>query len=170
MAAEIIVLRLVHILGGIFWVGSGLFTTFFLMPAIASSGPAAGPVMSALQQRRLFTVLPSVALATVLSGLRLIWIASDNFGPGYFQSRTGATYSIAAIASIIAFGLSLLVARPMAVRSTQIAARMAAAPEAERPALAAELARLRGRGATATTIGVTMLVLSAAGMAVARYL
>ena len=41
MIAEILVLRLVHVLGGMFWVGSGLFSTFFLLPALAGAGPAA---------------------------------------------------------------------------------------------------------------------------------
>ena len=89
MTAEILVLRLVHILGGIFWVGSGLFTTFFLVPALASSGPSAGPVMTALQRRHLFTALPVSALLTILSGLRLMWIGSAGFAPAYFASASG---------------------------------------------------------------------------------
>ena len=39
---EMIVLRLVHVLGGIIWVGSMTYMTFFLMPAIADAGPAGG--------------------------------------------------------------------------------------------------------------------------------
>jgi uncharacterized membrane protein len=171
MSAEILVLRLVHVLGGIFWVGSGLFSTFFLVPAIMAAGPAAGPVMGALQQRRLFTILPVVALLTVLSGLRLMWIISGGFRPEYFQTRSGATFAIAAVASIIAFALSVMVARPMAVRGTRLAGEMARAPEGQaRAAIAAELARIRSRGSVATMAGVVMLVIAASGMAVARYL
>ena len=171
MSAEILVLRLVHVLGGIFWVGSGLFSTFFLMPAIMAAGPAAGPVMGALQQRRLFTILPVVALLTVLSGLRLMWITSGGFRPEYFETRSGATFAIAAAASIIAFALSLLVARPMAVRGSHLALEMARASEGPaRAAIAAELARVRGRGAIATMAGVAMLLVAASGMAIARYL
>ena len=171
MSAEILVLRLVHVLGGIFWVGSGLFSTFFLVPAIMAAGPAAGPVMGALQQRRLFTILPVVALLTVLSGLRLMWIASGGFQPAYFQTASGATYAFGAVASVLAFALSLMVARPMAVRGTQLAGEMAKAPEGPaRAAIAAELARVRRRGAVATTTGVVMLVIAASGMAIARYL
>src|SRR5688572_13718538 len=73
MLTELLVLRIIHILGGIFWLGSGLFTAFFLTPALGRVGPAAvGPVMSALQQRRLFTILPIVAVLTILSGVRLL--------------------------------------------------------------------------------------------------
>ena len=75
MTAELIFLRLVHILGATFWLGSGLFTTFFLVPALGQVGPAgAGPVMGALKQRGLFTVLPVMALLTILSGARLLHI------------------------------------------------------------------------------------------------
>lgn len=62
MSAELIVLRLVHVLGGIFWVGSGLFMVFFLVPAMGTVGPTAGQVMGGLQQRRLITVVPVIAV------------------------------------------------------------------------------------------------------------
>ena len=122
MTAEILVLRLVHILGGIFWVGSGLFTTFFLVPALASSGPSAGPVMTALQRRHLFTALPVSALLTILSGLRLMWIGSAGFAPAYFASASGGTLAASGAAAIVAFLLALLVARPAAVRAARLGA------------------------------------------------
>src|SRR5262245_3589663 len=112
MAAEILVLRFVHILGGIFWLGSGLLVSFFLVPSLANAGPVAGQVMGALQQRRLFTILPIVALLTILSGLRLIWIASAGFSASYFGTRTGMTFAIGGAAAILAFVLSLVVSRP----------------------------------------------------------
>ena len=37
MQGELLVLRLVHVLGGIFWVGSALFMAIFLFPALASA-------------------------------------------------------------------------------------------------------------------------------------
>src|SRR5687767_4768281 len=113
MATELIVLRIIHILGGIFWLGSGLFTAFFLIPALGRLGPAsAGPVMGALQQRRLFTILPVIAVLTILSGIRLLQIASAGFSAQYFDSRTGQTFLWSGVAAIIAFLLSVLVSRP----------------------------------------------------------
>lgn len=171
MIAELIVLRLVHILGGIFWVGSGIFTSVFLVPALASSGATAGQVMGALQQRRLFTVLPIVAVLTILSGLRLMWLVSGGFAPGYFASATGGTFAASGAAAIVAFALSLLVARPAAVRAAGLGAAIAAAPDpSTRGRLEHQLASLRRLGAVASTIAVTLLVLGAAGMAVARNL
>jgi len=170
MAAELFVLRLVHILGGIFWVGSGLFTAFFLMPALGRVGPAAaGPLMGALQQRRLFTVLPVVALLTILSGVRLFQIASAGFAPEYISSRTGQTFLWSGIAAVGAFLLSVLIARPAALRAGRLGAAIATIPEEQRSARGAEVENLRRRSAIASIFATALLIGAAAGMAVARY-
>ena len=171
MSIEVIVLRIVHILGGIFWLGSGLFTTFFLIPALGRLGPmAAGPVMGALQQRRLFTVLPVVAVLTIISGARLLQIVSGGFTPSYFDSRTGTALLWSGIAAVTAFLLSLLLARPAAARAGQLGASLATVPEAERAARSAEIERLRRRSGVASVIAMALLIGAAIGMAVARYL
>ena len=170
MSAELFVLRLVHILGGIFWVGSGLFTAFFLMPALGRVGPAAaGPLMGALQQRRLFTVLPVVALLTILSGVRLFQIASAGFAPEYISSRTGQTFLWSGIAAVGAFLLSVLFARPAALRAGRLGAGIATIPEEQRSARGAEVENLRRRSAIASIVATALLIGAAAGMAVARY-
>jgi uncharacterized membrane protein len=171
MSSEILVLRIVHIVGGIFWLGSGLFTTFFLIPALGRLGPAAaGPVMGALQQRRLFTILPVVALLTIVSGVRLLQIVSGGFAPAYIASATGQTWVWSGMAAVAAFLLSMLVARPAAVRSGQLGASLATLPEAERAARSGEIERLRRRGGVASTVAMVLLIGAAVGMAVGRYL
>lgn len=170
MHAELLVLRLVHVLGGIFWVGSGLFTTLFLVPVLASSGATAGQVMAGLQQRRLFSVLPIVAFLTIASGLRLMWLTSAGFSAAYFAAPGGLTYALSGLSATVAFLLALLVVRPAAVRSGRLTASLAAtADETGRAELTAELGSLRRRGAIASTVVAILLVLGAAGMAVARY-
>ena len=170
MTAEILVLRLVHVLGGIFWVGSGLFTTFFLLPALGKAGPAAGPVMGALAQRRVYTVLPIVAVLTLLSGARLLWISSGGLSSAWLGTRMGQTFLWSGVVATVAFLVALLLARPAGVRAGQAAARLATAPEAERGALAAEAERHRRRAAATGLFAMVLLLASAAGMAVARYL
>ena len=171
MSAELLVLRLVHILGGIVWLGSGVFTTFFLMPALGRMGPsAAGPLMGALQQRHMFTIFPVVAVLTILSGIRLLHIVSGGFAPSYFDSRMGQTFLWSGIAAIAAFLLGILVARPIGMRTGQLAATIAALPEEQRAARAREVERLRRRGAAVTLLAMVLLIGAAAGMAIARYL
>ena len=171
MLGELILLRLVHVLGGIFWVGSGLFSAIFLAPSLVAAGPAAGKIMAELQRRRMFVVLPTVAVLTILSGLRLMWIASNGFGQSYFASRSGAVYATSGAASIIAFLIALLIARPAAQRGGLLARSLATIAEgAERSAVEADLSRVQRRGALASAAAMWLLLLAAAGMAVGRYL
>jgi uncharacterized membrane protein len=170
MHAELITLRLVHILCGIFWVGSGLFTSLFLLPALAGSRSAMGPVMAGLQRRRLFTVLPTVGLLTIASGLRLMWITSGGFDAAYFAAPSGRAFALAGTAATLGFLVGLLLARPAAGRAGRLGAELAtAADEATRARLTVELGRMRQRAGVANGFAIALLVLAAAGMAVARY-
>jgi uncharacterized membrane protein len=171
MKAELLTLRLVHILSGIFWVGSMMYSTFFLMPALGSSPAIAGQVMAGLQKRRLFTILPIVALLTILSGTRLMWIASAGFSDSYFDTPIGRTFVTSAMAATLAFLLSLLVSRPGFVRIGRLSASLATAvDEGTRQRITAEMQKLSRRVAIANGFVVVLLLFAAAGMATARYM
>src|SRR5437868_13683399 len=86
MHAEVVVLRLIHILGGIVWVGGMTVMAVFIMPVLGGLGAAAGPVMTGINQKKFPVVMPIVALLTILSGLRLLMIDSASFQGAYFQS------------------------------------------------------------------------------------
>ena len=171
MNGEILVLRLVHILGGIFWVGSFMFTSFFLQPTLASSPGVAGQVMAGLQKRRLFIFLPVVALLTILSGIRLLWIVSVGFSDAYLATPTGRTISAGAGAAILAFLLSLLLVRPGFLKVGRLGATLATATdEAARQRISGEMQRISRRMAIANWIVAVLLLSAAASMAVGRYM
>jgi uncharacterized membrane protein len=169
MHAELLVLRLIHVLGGVFWVGSGMFTAFFLMPALKDSGPAAAQVLAGLQRRRMIVILPVNAIVTMLAGVRLMQITSGGFARDYFTTPMGTTYAVSAILAIVSFLLGIIVARRGALRLTRLT-QMAASGEMDRAKLKAEMEAVQRRMAVATTVSLTLLLLSAAGMAVARYM
>ena len=125
--------------------------------------------MGALQGRRLMTVMPVVAALTILSGLRLYWIMSDGFSAEYMTSRIGAAFGIAGLLAIVAFVLGLAIVRPAMARAGALAQRLATIPEAERASLQQEIQRVRSRGASLSLVVSVLVVLAAAGMAVARY-
>lgn len=169
MSGELLVLRLVHVLGGIFWVGGMMYMTFFLGPALAQAGPAAAPVMAGLQQRKALVWFPVIAVITILAGIRLMMISSLGFQSAYFASTSGKVYLISGLASVIALVLGLAVVRPGMQRMAGIAARLATADEAERATLQAEVARLRSSGAMMQRVVTWLLIGAAVGMAVGRY-
>ena len=169
MHAELLVLRLIHVLGGVFWVGSGMFTAFFLMPALKESGPAAAQVLAGLQRRRMMVILPVNAIVTMLAGIRLMQITSGGFARDYFTTPMGKTYAVSAILAIVSLLLGLVVARPGALRLTRLT-QMSASGEMDRAKLKAEMEAVQRRMAVVTMVALTLLLLSAAGMAVARYM
>ena len=169
MQAELIVLRVVHVLGGMVWIGSAVFMAFFLGPALQTMGPAAGQVMGGLQKRKFMVVLPVVAVLTILSGIRLMMIMSRNFGPGYFQSPMGKTFAGAGLLAIIAFVIGIVVNRPTMMKMGTLQQSMASDP-VSKDAINAEIRKLQKRMAVAGTVVTAMLVIAAAGMAIARYL
>ena len=170
MQAELLVLRLVHVLGGIFWVGSALFMAIFLFPALGSAGPAAGQVMGAMQRRRIFTVLPVVAVLTLLSGVRLMQLTSDGFSAAYFGSPSGRVFAWGGTFAIAAFVIGMLIARPTGLKLGRLSALPAANDPAEQQNRNAERARLQRLVMVFGVVNLVLLLAAAAAMATARYL
>lgn len=170
MPVELLVLRAVHILCGIFWLGGGIYSSVFAVPAIAKAGPAAGPIIAELQRRKLFTILPLAALLTMGSGVRLLWIASGGFSGHYFHTMQGHIYAVAGAMSVIGFLVAMFVSRPASVRLGALAAEMATADADRRRALEPTMAGLQTRATVGTVLAVGLLTVAALGMSVARYL
>jgi uncharacterized membrane protein len=171
MRAEFLVLRLIHIISAITWVGSGLFTAFFLIPAVAANRQIMPQLMEGLQRRRTFIILPTAGLLAILSGVRLLWIDSAGFADSYMETGTGRTFSIGGTAAILALLTQIFVTRPSGVKLGVIAAQLASSSTspADRDRLSIEAERLRRRNAIATAATVLFGLTAAAAMAIARY-
>jgi uncharacterized membrane protein len=167
-----IVLRLIHILGGIFWLGATLVIVGFLLPAMRASGGEATRFMGqVMQQRRMQTYLSIAMALTILAGLGLFGVLSSG-GNGFARSRMGMTLSIGAVLAIVASAAGSMFSQPASRKLAALAQRMqqgqagGAAPNA---ADLAEMQALQRRIARTLSFVATLLVLSAATMAVARY-
>lgn len=170
MHAELLVLRIIHVVGSVVWVGTAVFLSFFLIPAMGAAGPAGAPVMAALMKRRMFVIVPTVAVFTILAGLRLLWINSGGFNAAYFATRMGMTYATGAVVSIVGFGIFLTVNRPALGKMGALQAQMAQLSEAERGPLMAQVTALRARLATASRVIAILLLIAAVAMAIGRYM
>ena len=91
MDLTLVLLRVVHVLCGVFWAGALMFAVIFLEPSVRASGPEGAKVMRALIQRHYLTVVPVVGALTILSGLWLMWIVSGGFGVIYMAGH-GVTW------------------------------------------------------------------------------
>jgi hypothetical protein len=164
-------LRFIHIVVGVFWVGTLLFIALYLLPTMRAIGPAGGPVMQELTQvRRLPTVLLLAGILTVLSGLTLYWNDSAGFhSKEWLASGTGMTFGFGAVMAILTLILGSTVNSPTAKRLGALGASIRAAGAPPTPEQAAQMQALQNRLYNAQRLTAVLLLLATAAMSVARY-
>jgi uncharacterized membrane protein len=169
MDVTLILLRIVHVLAGVFWVGTMVFLALLLLPSIRDAGPDGGKVMAALAERRFMQILPAVAILSMLSGIWLYWRVSFGFDSAYMRSGSGMTYGIGAASTIVAFVIGVAIVRP-AMQKGMSLSQAAMKPDAsQRESLMAEAQRLRRRADRTGLVVAGLLGIAALAMAVGRY-
>jgi hypothetical protein len=164
------ILRFVHIVFGAFWVGSVLFATFVLMPAIRAAGPSGAIIMRELAQRKLHVLMMVSSILTVGAGIWLMIILTGGAPGVWMQSTTGRTFATGGAFAILAVIVGMAVNGPTAARMGVIGAAVSkrgGPPTAEE---AAELERLQSRIGASSIVVSVLLLLATGAMAVARYL
>ena len=164
----IFVLRLVHIISGVFWVGSVLFATVLLMPTVKAVGPPGAAIMNKLGHKMSLAMMVAAVL-TIGAGIWLLIIDSGGNPGVWMQSGAGRAFGLGGGLAIVTMIFGMSINAPTANRMSAIGAAVAkrgGPPTAEE---AAELQRLQSRLMTAG-VAVAILLLVATGfMAVARY-
>ena len=166
----LILLRIVHVVGGVFWAGAILFVVHFLEPAVRDAGPDGAKVMQALGKRRYLEVVPAVAAATLLSGFALYLRIFGRLHPGPGASGTELALGLGGLASLVAFVIGVTLLRPSALRIGALGAELARAPNERQTAHQEEIGRLRTRMRRSGRWVGALLGLAILSMAVGRYL
>jgi len=167
-----IVLRLLHILSGIFWVGTMLVATGFLYP-VAAEGPEGGRVLQQIMvRRRLATWVSASAGLTLLSGLWMYGRVAVATGGEWMRTPPGLALGAGGLLALVAAILAGIRIVPSGRRLGEIGARLQQAGGGAAPAASdlAEMQRLQSRIFGTTRVVAGLLVLTASAMAVARYL
>jgi hypothetical protein len=170
MDVYMVVLRVVHIVAGAFWVGSALLLFLFLQPAAREVGPAAAPFMMQLAKKRVTDVVLGAAGLTILAGLLMYWRVSGGLDPDWIGSAQGIALTVGALCAIAAMGIGGSIVRPSMMKAGAIGQAAAAGGGHPTPEQAAEIQTLQQRVRTAGAIVVLLLIVAVAAMAAARYL
>ncbi len=104
-AAIMIVLRVIHIISGVFWAGTMMAVAWFLLPASQAIGqPGAAFMQQLMFRQRLRVFISGAMILTILSGLTMYaWMAIE--AGGWAKSRMAMTLGIGAVAAIVAGGI-----------------------------------------------------------------
>ena len=166
----LILIRLIHILFGVFWAGTAMFNAIFLIPAVRALGPAGGPVMQEIAGKRKLPVFFFVSgLLTVLSGFGLYWHDSAGFTNGFMRSASGMTFGFGAVLALVAVLLGIFVVTPAAMRTGKLGAAIAAGGKPPTPEQAAEMRQLQAKLGKMAVVAAGLLTLTTIAMAVGRY-
>ena len=166
-----IVLRVIHILSGVFWAGSAFFAAAFLIPAVGASGPAGGAVMQQVIGKRRFPAVSGIAaLLTVLSGAGMYWYNVRVSSGAWARSVPGMTYGIGATAAIVTIIVALTMIVPTGNHLLELGGALQARGGPPTPEQMGRLGHLQGRMLFASRMAAACLMVAVIAMATARYL
>ncbi len=166
-----IVLRLIHIICGVFWAGAAMTMAWFLLPASRAMGqPGAAFIRELMLKQKLRNFVVSAMALTVLSGL-FMYIRMSVITHGVWSSsRMGITLGVGALAAIIAGGIGGAVTGRFAPKLMQLGETVQASGGPPTEAQRVEMEALGKKIQGGFRVIAILLLIAVAAMASARYL
>jgi uncharacterized membrane protein len=166
-----IILRVIHIAAGTFWVGAAFVLFLFIQPSVRDLGPEGQRFGGHLATRRKLPLLIMVSgIVTVLAGALLYWRASGGFDGDWIGSGPGIGFTVGALAAIATLVLGLSMTKPAVDRIGALGQEIAGSGGRPTPEQAAEMQRLQARTVTLGKVSMVLLAIAVVAMATARYL
>jgi hypothetical protein len=167
-----IILRLLHIVSGVLWVGSAFLFVGFIGPSAAEVGPSAGPLLhAAVKKRKVAKVITALGAITVLAGW-IMWFRDMNQSGSlgdWLGSDFGLVLTIGAILATIAFFEGAIGVGRNVERLVDLGDEVAASGGPPSAQQQSQLGRIGAELEKWGKIDLVLLLLSVAAMATARY-
>ncbi|MDE2854063.1 MAG: hypothetical protein OXN88_07825 [Chloroflexota bacterium] len=158
-ALIISLLRLLHIVAGLIWVGAALLMSFYIEPMAGSSGAEGGRFLRALYSKTHFPrLIPLSALVATIAGLLLYGLLAYHEA---MSSAMGVILTLGALFGLLAFGHGYFTVW----RRSGHYARLVKAAKADEGTLGQLEDKMRRNGRVSFWLALVSLVL----MAGARY-
>jgi hypothetical protein len=171
MDLYVLVLRIVHIFGGMFWLGTVWMTAIFLGPTSEAIGSDAEKFMTYITVKlRYPTVVAIAAGSNVLAGILLYWKDSAGLQPTWITTPTGLGFSFGAICALAGFALGFGVVKPTAEKLAGIGKELHAKAGPPSGEQIANLHAVQKQLERQEIVVAVVLGLALLGMAAARYL
>jgi uncharacterized membrane protein len=165
-----LIVRMTHVLLAALWLGAVGFMVFFVMPAMKATGPAAGPLMSAIARRGLNGFMGALGGITVLTGIYLYWRFTGGFDPALSATHGAMVFGTGGVAGLLSVILGgAVVGRNMAKMGALGGQAMALPEGPERAALMEQSTAARDRGIAGARIVLVLQTIALACMAIGHY-
>jgi uncharacterized membrane protein len=166
-----IILRVIHIGAGAFWVGAAFVLFLFVQPSVKDLGPEGQRFMGHLATRKRLPLMITLSgVVTVLAGLLLYWRASGGLDVDWITSGPGLGFTVGALAAIVTLALGLSITKPAVDRIGALGQEIASRGGQPTPEQGDEMRRLQARTVAVGRVTMVLLAIAVVAMAVARYL
>jgi alanine dehydrogenase len=122
-------IRALHVGLAALWIGSTVFASVMLTPAIEASGPSGGQVMTRLNRHGLITYMAVLASTTLATGLYLFWHFTGGFGAGVMATHAGIAFGTGGVSGILAAIIGGGIVGRSAAKMTNVMAQAVSLPE-----------------------------------------
>ena len=164
-----VVLRFVHIVLGVLWVGGVFALSVIVIPCMQQLGLPLDPLTKTLNHRKFSQIMMAFGGLTVLAGLTMMYILGHG-NEAFFQSHFGRTLSLGGLCAILALVIGGSVARPALAKIGKLQADLAANPPKGDDPRKAQIAALQQRIVFFSKLVVILLLVAVTCMAIARYI
>ena len=164
-----IVMRLIHIVTGVFWVGGSFVMLSHIVPAADAAGPAGGQFMQRLMQRGLTRAILGAGVFNVLAGVLLYLRDSAGLQLSWITSPVGLTFTVGALAALAALIYGGAVTAPAGTRMGRLGQEIQAGGKPPTPEQMAQIGSLQAAMVQGARINVALLAIALIAMAIARY-
>ncbi len=167
MDSEIVVLRLLHIVPGVIWVGGAVFLAVILQPALAKAGPEHSAAVMKHMVKPLTILLHTAAWLTILVGVVLAFrVRPDGLFEVLWSTGWGGMIFSGFVFSLIGYAsgtISGLTSKKMGILGASFAGRK---PES---AEMVEMKKLQFRAKITARVGAFFVTFAVVCMAMARF-
>ncbi|HEX5039421.1 MAG TPA: hypothetical protein VFW95_04755 [Candidatus Limnocylindria bacterium] len=167
---DVLILRLIHISAGGFWVGAVFLFFLFVQPAAVAVGPDGTKMMyRLLHHQRMSVALLTSGIVTVAAGIWLLIITSNGLDPAVLFSTSRVGFTIGGVIAILTLGLGGLYVFPRTRMVERIIGRLVTEQRPPSPEEQQDLARIGRQSRSAGWVVLVGLALAIACMATASY-
>ena len=167
MNTLLLVLRLIHIICGVFWVGAALAMNFFISPALRATGDTGRQFAGHLIGQTRFTmVMTTSAILSVIAGFLLYGIDSNWLTSAWQSSGPGIGFAIGAFFALIGFVTGMM----NGINNSKMGRLGAQIQGKPTPDQAEKLGAIQKQQAWVVPVNTYSLLLAVLFMAIARYM
>lgn len=171
MDIYVIVLRLLHIFGGVFWAGGTFLFVGYVEPTVRATGPEGSKFMQRFAGQSGFSPAMSVAaVANVVAGLLLYWRDSGGLQLVWITTNAGLAFTIGGLAGLAAAVVGFAITGSASTQLAALGKLIASAGGPPAPEKLTQMKALQAKLHMGGQINAVLMVVALIGMSIARYL